>query len=118
MLFLTEEQVLCQGLEFVGFTPERQDSVNWIKNEERFKSHFGSLPIVYAQLWMALQETTFKAAKVHGATPSEQQRSTVRDSTVRLRTQQRRSTVKGSTVHLRMERRHSTVKGSRVRLRI
>ena len=71
MLILTEEQVLCQGLEFVGFTREQQQSVNSIKNEERFKSHFGSLPIVYAQLLMALQETSVEAAKVHDATPSD-----------------------------------------------
>jgi hypothetical protein len=64
MLILTDNEILAKGLEFVGFGVERQGRVKKEASIERFKSHYGSKPIVYAQLWEDLQTTNVAAARV------------------------------------------------------
>jgi hypothetical protein len=56
MTALTEDQILVQGLKLFNFEEYRTENVNDRQNNERFKAHFGSLPIVYARIWTALQE--------------------------------------------------------------
>jgi hypothetical protein len=50
MLVVSEATVLRKGLQYVGFSQRRQRSVNRETNLERFRSNYGSNPIVYAVL--------------------------------------------------------------------
>lgn len=54
-LIFTRHEILQYGLELCGFDATRQQRVGVEKNIERFKSHFGSHPEVYAQIWEDLQ---------------------------------------------------------------
>mgnify|MGYP007080194443 CR=1 FL=1 len=54
--------VLQRGLRLVGFTDNRQSSVRRSKNIERFHTHFGSSPGVYAAMWSDLQTTAVPEA--------------------------------------------------------
>jgi hypothetical protein len=66
MLILTDDEVLSEGLQFVGFNESRQARVKKTTNVQRFKEHYGSIPRVYAQLWEDLQTTTITEAQVVG----------------------------------------------------
>jgi len=56
--------VLSRGLSLVGFDERRQGSVRRSKNIERFCTHCGSKPTVYAKLWSDLQQTAIPTAKI------------------------------------------------------
>ena len=49
------DDILKQCLVIVGFPEGHQESVRRAKNLERFSSHFGSQPIVYAVMYEDLQ---------------------------------------------------------------
>jgi hypothetical protein len=66
MLILTDDEVLGKGLAMVGYNEERQARVKRATNIDRFKDHYGSIPVVYAQLWEDLQMTNIAAAHVAG----------------------------------------------------
>jgi hypothetical protein len=67
MLILTDDEVLAKGLAMVGYNEERQARVKRATNIDRFKDHYGSIPVVYAQLWEDLQMTNIAAARVAGS---------------------------------------------------
>lgn len=52
---LTADQVLHQGLISAGFKTNRIQNVSRTTNLERFRAHYGSNPLVYAQIWEDLQ---------------------------------------------------------------
>ena len=58
LITLTTDQVLHQGLNSVGFRNHRIQSVSRATNLERFRAHYGSNPLVYAQIWEDLQQLT------------------------------------------------------------
>ena len=55
VVILTADEFLRKGLLLVGFDDRRQQSVQRKTNNERFKTHFGSDPVVCAQIWEDLQ---------------------------------------------------------------
>jgi hypothetical protein len=57
VIVVTTDQMLLQGLRFVGFDTQRVQNVSLTLNLRRFKSHYGSHPIVYVQIWNDLQST-------------------------------------------------------------
>jgi hypothetical protein len=59
VVILTADELLRKGLELVGFEYHRQQNVSRETNLQRFRGHYGSNPIVYAQLWedLSLQMT-------------------------------------------------------------
>ena len=65
---VTPNEVLRIGLVKVGFSIERQAAVCRKENLKRFKSHYGSLPVVYSTIWEDLHTTDIAAAKIgpHG----------------------------------------------------
>jgi DDE superfamily endonuclease len=67
MLILTDDEVLARGLELVGFDEVKQAKAGEISNVLLFKEHYGSMPIVYAQLWEDLQLTDDATARVNDA---------------------------------------------------
>ncbi len=56
LVILTADQVLNQGLTSVGFGNHRIQSMSRVTNLERFRDHYGSNPLVYAQIWEDLQQ--------------------------------------------------------------
>ena len=60
----TVDQMLYQGLRLIGFNCQRVKSVSYTINLERFCAHFGSNPIVYAQIWEDLQTTLCSEAMI------------------------------------------------------
>ena len=56
LVILTADQVLHQGLNSVGFRNHRVQNVSRATNVERFRAHYGSNPLVYAQIWEDLQQ--------------------------------------------------------------
>ncbi len=56
MVVLTSDEFLRMGLQLVGFDHAyRQQRVCRATNLMRFRAHFGSNPVVYAQIWEDLQ---------------------------------------------------------------
>jgi hypothetical protein len=55
MVVLTVSTILKKGLEFAGFSIDRQANVKKSTNIDRFCSYYGSNPVVYAQLWEDLR---------------------------------------------------------------
>jgi len=50
LMIRTTLEMMARGLELVGFDEERrQQSVRYDENLERYRSYYGSKPIVYAQ---------------------------------------------------------------------
>lgn len=64
VVILTADEVLQQGLMLSGFQLHRILNVTRRTNVERFKSHYGSDPVVYAQIWEDLQFTTIPEARI------------------------------------------------------
>ena len=64
MIILTHTQILTLGLKVLGFTDQRIKRVNGLRNVQRFRSHYGSDPIVYAVLLHKLQTTNIHKARV------------------------------------------------------
>jgi hypothetical protein len=54
-LIVTPDQLLHQGLRLIGITNNRIENILRERNLERFRAHYGSNPIVYAQMWEDLQ---------------------------------------------------------------
>jgi hypothetical protein len=66
---LTADEILAKGLELQGFErTTRQSKASHSLNVSRFKSFYGSHPIVYAQLWEDLQTTAIPEARVDART--------------------------------------------------
>jgi hypothetical protein len=61
MLFFYCNEIIERGLSLVGVNGT--STVCHDTNLERFRSHFGSNPIVYAQIWDDLQTTETDEAK-------------------------------------------------------
>jgi hypothetical protein len=59
----TADEILEKGLKIVGF-PLRRQQVNRMTQIERFVGHFGSKPVVYAEIWEALQTTAIEDARI------------------------------------------------------
>jgi hypothetical protein len=64
MLILTAEDILRKGLELGGFDSDRQKKVRRAQNLERFKSLYGSNPVVYAMIFEDLQMTQIPEARI------------------------------------------------------
>jgi hypothetical protein len=64
VVILTADEILSKGLLMVGFDVSRQQRVKRSTNLERFRSHFGSNPVVYAQIWEDLQTTDLPEARI------------------------------------------------------
>ena len=60
----TSLEMMARGLELAGFDERRQESVRYDENLERFKSYYGSKPIVYAHIWEDLQTTDIAEARI------------------------------------------------------
>ena len=61
---LTSHEIMQLGLTWAGYDRYRQSRVQRATNLTRFKSHYGSLPIVCAQIWEDLQTTELPEARV------------------------------------------------------
>jgi hypothetical protein len=59
------DEILEQGLLAVGIVDP--STICRESNLESFRSHYGSNPIVYAQIWEDLQTTEIEEAKISGA---------------------------------------------------
>jgi hypothetical protein len=66
VVILTPDEMMRKGLELCGFDERRQNKVCRAKNIRRFKAHYGSSPVVYAQIWEDLQTTRIRAARIDG----------------------------------------------------
>lgn len=64
LVILTADEMLRKGLEHVGFDRARQQNVSKRTNIRRFMAHFGSSPVVYAQVWEDLQTTAILQARI------------------------------------------------------
>ncbi len=69
MAILTPDEVLETGLNLCGYDRGRQNKVCRATNLRRFSSHYGSLPIVYAQIWEDLQTTEIAEARIDSVKP-------------------------------------------------
>ena len=65
---LTANEVMRQGLSLCGFCWSRQQNVVRATNLQQFKGLFGSLPVVYAQIWEDLQKTEIQEARIDATT--------------------------------------------------
>jgi len=67
MVFIyTADQILRKGLHLVGYDDYMQGNVKREANVDRFKSAFGSKPIVCAEIFNDLQTTAVVAARIAG----------------------------------------------------
>ena len=64
LVILTADQILRTGLLVVGFSDRRIQNVERAKSLERFRTAYGSKPIVYAQIWEDLQTTEIPEARI------------------------------------------------------
>ena len=71
LLIYTADEVLSFGLTLVGFDEHRQRRQQRKSNVEDFKGHFGTQPVVVAQIWEDLQTTEIAAARINTAAPKE-----------------------------------------------
>lgn len=62
---LTTDDALKRGLELVGFSAARQSSVRRSKNMSRFRTWYGSNPVVCSSLWQKLHQTTIERAQIN-----------------------------------------------------
>jgi hypothetical protein len=63
-----ESEILSMGLKRAGFDDVRQQRVKRETNVRRFKSHFGSSPLVYAAIWEDLVTTDIPEARIEATT--------------------------------------------------
>lgn len=63
----SSDEILARGLSLVGLDLSCQRKVCRDTNLERFRSHYGSNPIIYAQIWEDLQTTPIDEARISGA---------------------------------------------------
>jgi hypothetical protein len=66
MLVVTPDEILREGLRYAGFLKkcDRKDLWKSATNVRRFKSFYGSDPVVYAQIFEDLQTTEFPEARI------------------------------------------------------
>jgi hypothetical protein len=57
VVILTADEIMGKGLLLVGFDIHCKQNVKTKTNICCFKTHFGSHPVVYAQIWEDLQMT-------------------------------------------------------------
>jgi hypothetical protein len=62
LVILTADEIMSKGLELVGFDCHRQQNALRPTNLRRLKTHYGSSPSVYAQIWEDLQTTLIPEA--------------------------------------------------------
>jgi hypothetical protein len=55
VVILTADEILGKGLLLVGFEVRRQQNVRRETNVQRFRTNYGSDPVVYAAIWEDLQ---------------------------------------------------------------
>ena len=63
-MIVTADELLRRGLVLVGFSGARIGNVSRSTNLSRFRSHFGSNPIVYSEIWEDLQTSPFPEARI------------------------------------------------------
>jgi hypothetical protein len=65
-MIVTADELLLRGLVLVGFSAARIGNVSRSTNLSRFRSHYGSNPIVYSEIeiWEDLQTLPFPEAKI------------------------------------------------------
>jgi hypothetical protein len=68
LAIVTPDFILKQGLLMVGFDHHRIQKVLRTKNVIRFRSFFGSDPIVYATIWNDLHDATNEDAYINTPT--------------------------------------------------
>jgi hypothetical protein len=66
MLVVSELKILHKGLQYAGFSNRRQKRVKHETNMERFRSFYGSDPVVYAKILDDLIFTDIPAASIAG----------------------------------------------------
>jgi len=67
MVFVhTADQILRKGLHLAGYDDYMQGNVKREANIDRFKAAFGSVPLVYAEIFSDLQSTAVAAARIAG----------------------------------------------------
>ena len=64
VVILTANEIMKHGLQLVRYTRKRIKRAKTKRNIERFKGHFGSQPVVVAQIWEDLQTTQIVEAQV------------------------------------------------------
>ena len=64
LLIIAPDDLMFIGLELVGFNAYRQRNVKRATNLKRFKSFYGSAPIVYANIWADLLTTDIEEARL------------------------------------------------------
>ncbi len=64
VLVLTSHEIMGHGLVWAGYDRFRQENVKESTNIGRFKSKYGSTPLVCAQIWEDLQTTEIPEAHV------------------------------------------------------
>jgi hypothetical protein len=65
---VTSDHIFKHGLALVGFSATRFEKVSRAANLARFRAHYGSNPIVYAQIWEDLQTTEIPEARIDNVT--------------------------------------------------
>ena len=69
VVILTVDDILQRGLVLIGFNRCQQRNVSRPTNLMRFRAHYGSDPIVYAQIWEDLQTFPGHCADTRQANP-------------------------------------------------
>jgi hypothetical protein len=64
LLIIAPDDLMSIGLELVGFNAYRQRNVKRLTNLKRFKSFYGSAPIVYANIWADLLTSDIEEARL------------------------------------------------------
>jgi hypothetical protein len=67
-VIFSADEILSIGLTVMNFHRGRQENVCRETNLDRFLSHYGSNPAVYAQIWEDLQTTEIEDARIDAAT--------------------------------------------------
>jgi hypothetical protein len=63
-MFLSPNDVLMRGLNFVGLDVSKQAKVQRATNIKRFRCHYGSSPLDIAEIWFDLCHADIVAAKI------------------------------------------------------
>jgi hypothetical protein len=68
---LSSIDVMEMGLTYIGMSQEQQAKTSVHNKLEDFKAHFGSSPLVIADMWHDLQHTSIKEAQLEEKDTSE-----------------------------------------------
>ena len=72
VLYYTPDEMLRMGLEVAGFDDLRRQKVNRATSVTRFKSYYGSTPLVCAVIWEDLVTAEIPEARIEpGTAPSK-----------------------------------------------